>query len=120
MRALIKVEELFLFALSIFLFGQLDYAWWWYLVLFLAPDVGMLGYLASPAVGAITYNVLHHKGIAVTLYVLGAFVGNPLLQFSGLIILGHSSLDRVLGYGLKYSDAFTHTHLGRIGPASQS
>jgi hypothetical protein len=27
----------------------------------------------------------------------------------------HSSLDRVLGYGLKYPDAFQNTHLGRIG-----
>lgn len=60
-RNLIKLEELFLFLLSIFLFAQLDYAWWWYAVLFLAPDVGMLGYLAGPAVGAVTYNLVHHR-----------------------------------------------------------
>ena len=28
---------------------------------------------------------------------------------------GHSSFDRVLGYGLKHEDAFQNTHLGRIG-----
>ena len=30
-------------------------------------------------------------------------------------LLGHSSFDRVFGYGLKHEDAFQHTHLGRIG-----
>jgi hypothetical protein len=30
-------------------------------------------------------------------------------------LLGHSSFDRVLGYGLKYDDDFKHTHLGWIG-----
>ena len=30
-------------------------------------------------------------------------------------LYGHSSFDRVLGYGLKHEDAFQNTHLGRIG-----
>jgi len=118
-RNLIKLEELFLFLLSIFLFTQLECAWWWYAVLFLAPDVAMLGYLANPAVGSATYNLAHHKAIAVIAYTIGAFVGSPFLQLAGLIMLGHSSLDRVLGYGLKYSDSFKHTHLGPIGRRPQ-
>lgn len=115
MRNLIKLEEFFLFLLSIFLFSQLDYAWWWYPLLFLAPDIGMVGYLVNPQVGAFTYNLLHHKAVAVTLYVVGALVGSQPLQLAGVIILGHSSLDRVFGYGLKYPDSFKHTHLGQIG-----
>jgi hypothetical protein len=114
-RNLIKLEEFFLFLLSIFLFSQLDYTWWWYPVLFLVPDIGMLGYLVNPQVGALTYNLLHHKAVAVTLYVVGALVGSQPLQLAGVIILGHSSLDRVFGYGLKYPDSFKHTHLGQIG-----
>lgn len=50
---------------------------------------------------------------------LGAAVNNPALQLAGLILLGHSSLDRVLGYGLKYADSFKHTHLGWIGGAAK-
>lgn len=115
MRNLIRLEELFLFLLSVFLFAQLGYAWWWYVVLFLLPDVGMFGYLVSPAVGSITYNSVHHRAVAVVAYVAGALVASPGLQLGGLIILGHSSLDRVFDYGLKYSDSFSHTHLGRIG-----
>lgn len=115
MQNLIRIEELFLFLFSIFLFAELEYAWWWYAVLFLAPDLGMLGYLANARVGAATYNLLHHKAVAVAAFVIGAFVGSAALQLAGVIVLGHSSLDRVLGFGLKYPDSFQHTHLGEIG-----
>src|SRR3970282_2579082 len=115
MKNLLRLEELFLALLSIYLFAGLDYGWWWCLVLLLAPDLGMLGYLAGPRVGAISYNLAHHKGLAVLLFVVGGSLQIPLLQLAGLVILGHSSLDRMLGYGLKYSDSFQHTHLGMIG-----
>ncbi|MFN3665935.1 MAG: DUF4260 family protein, partial [Sediminibacterium sp.] len=32
-----------------------------------------------------------------------------------LVLLAHSTFDRVAGYGLKYFDSFDHTHLGWIG-----
>jgi len=115
MKILIKIEELFLFGLSLILFSRLDFRWGWYAILFLAPDLSMLGYLANPQVGAWTYNLIHHKGLAVALYVLGYLSSVPWLTFAGTILLGHSSLDRVFGYGLKYPDAFQNTHLGRIG-----
>lgn len=117
MRTLIKLEELGLFLLSIFLFSQLDYPWWIYLVLLLAPDLGMIGYAFGPRVGAAAYNTTHHKGLAALIYIAGSVYGLPALALIGLIMLGHSSLDRVLGYGLKYPDAFQHTHLGWIGRA---
>lgn len=120
MKTLLKLEEFFLFVLSLFLFSQLDYGWIWYALLFLAPDLSMIGYLANPRIGAWTYNLVHHKGIAVALYVLGALLSVPWLMFAGTILLGHSSLDRVFGYGLKYPDAFQHTHLGRIGKQNAS
>jgi hypothetical protein len=115
MRNLLKIEELFLFGLAIFLFSGLDYGWVWYAILFFAPDLSMLGYLANPRLGAWTYNLVHHKGVSVVLYVLGYLLSVPWLMFAGTILLGHSSLDRVLGYGLKYPDAFQDTHLGVIG-----
>ena len=39
-------------------------------------------------------------------------------MLGGLILFGHSSMDRILGYGLKYPDSFEHTHLGMIGKSS--
>lgn len=115
MKNLLKLEEFFLFGLSLFLFSGLDYSWWLYALLFLAPDLSMIGYLANPRVGSWTYNLVHHKGVSVALYLLGYLLAVPWMVFAGTILLGHSSLDRVFGYGLKYSDAFKNTHLGVIG-----
>jgi hypothetical protein len=118
MKTVLKIEEALLVILSIHLFLALDYAWWWFPALFLAPDISMLGYLLGPRVGAWTYNIAHHRGVAAALFVLGGYSGTPWLQLAGLILLGHSSFDRVLGFGLKYTDSFQHTHLGGIGRAT--
>ena len=115
MKNLLRLEELLLFGLGLFLFSRLEYGCGWFALLFFAPDLSMLGYLANPRVGAWTYNLIHHQGVAVALYVLGYLLALPALMFAGTILLGHSSLDRVLGYGLKHEDAFQNTHLGKIG-----
>ncbi len=115
MKNLLKLEELFLFGLALFLFSGLDYGWGSYALLFLAPDLGMIGYLLNPRLGAWTYNLIHHKGLAVVLYVGGSLFSVPWLMFAGTLLLGHSSVDRVFSYGLKHEDAFQNTHLGRIG-----
>ena len=106
MKNLLKLEELFMLGLALYLFSQLDYGWGWYALLFFTPDLSMLGYLANPRVGAWTYNLIHHKGLAISLYILGALLINPALMFAGTLLFGHSSFDRVMGYGLKHEDAF--------------
>ena len=115
MKNLLKLEELFMFGLALFLYSQLDYRWGWYALLFFAPDLSMIGYLANPRLGAWTYDLIHHKGLAVALYVLGSLLSVPWLMFTGTLLFGHSSFDRVFGYGLKYPDSFQATHLGKIG-----
>jgi len=115
MKNLLKFEELFMFAFSIFFFTKLDFAWWWYPVLLFTPDLSMIGYLANPQIGALTYNFIHHKALGISLFVIGVLLVNQPLQLAGIILFGHSSMDRILGYGLKYSDTFQHTHLGTIG-----
>ena len=117
MKNLIKLEELFMFGLSIILFSKLDYAWWWYPALLFAPDFSMIGYLGGTKPGAITYNFIHHKALGVGIFILGIILASQPLQLAGLILFGHSSMDRILGYGLKHSDSFQHTHLGTIGEA---
>jgi hypothetical protein len=114
MKILLKLEALALWGLSVFFFSQLGYAWW-YPVLFFAPDLSMIGYLGGTRIGAVVYNIVHHHAVSLGLYILGFFLGNPLLQLAGVILLGHSNMDRLLGYGLKYPDSFQNTHLGVIG-----
>jgi hypothetical protein len=57
MKTTLKLEEAMMFALSLFLFHQGIFPWTWFAILFLAPDLGLLGYLVSPKTGAITYNI---------------------------------------------------------------
>ncbi len=104
-----------MFVLGIYLFSLLDYAWWWFPVLILTPDIGALGYLFGNKVGTFTYNFFHHKGVAILVYLLGSYFSIPLCQLIGIILFSHSALDRALGYGLKYEKGFKFTHLGEIG-----
>lgn len=115
MKQLIKLEEAAMFLLSIYLLSLLHYAWWWWLVWILAPDLSALAYLGGNRVGAIGYNLAHHKGVAIVIYLTGVYLQSQPLQFAGLILFGHSSMDRGMGYGLKYFSGFQDTHLGKIG-----
>ena len=104
MKTLIKLEELALVLLSFYLFLALDYAWWWFPLLFFLPDISMIGFLINPKAGALTYNVIHHKALSILLYLLGSFTQLPALQLAGVIMFGHSSLDRVLGFELQQTE----------------
>lgn len=115
MKTLLRLEEFLQLVLALFLFSRLDSSWGLFALLFLAPDLSMLGYLINPRLGAWTYNLIHHKGTGVTLYVLGSLLTTPWLMFAGTLLFAHSSFDRIFGYGLKHEDAFQNTHLGRIG-----
>ena len=114
MKSVLKLEELLQFALGIYLFSTLSYTWWWFLVLILLPDIGMLGYLINTKTGALTYNVFHHKGLAILISLIGIYFEIEVMQLIGIILFSHAALDRVSSYGLKYADNFKNTHLGHL------
>ncbi|MFD1094846.1 DUF4260 domain-containing protein [Salegentibacter chungangensis] len=115
MKLSLKLEELAMFLLGLLAFNQLEYSWWWFIGLFFAPDIGALGYLINNRTGAFTYNLFHHKAIAIGIWFTGLYLTNPPLQLIGVILFSHSAFDRILGYGLKYEQGFKFTHLGEIG-----
>lgn len=115
MKTTLKIEEFGMFLFGIYLFNQLDYAWWWFLVLILVPDLSMIGYAFGNKSGAFLYNLFHHKGIAILVYLCGIYFSNNLVQLAGIILFAHSLMDRMMGYGLKYETGFKFTHLGEIG-----
>jgi hypothetical protein len=118
MKTTLRLEEAGMLLLSIYLYyTSLHYSGWLFWALFLLPDLSMLGYLANTRMGAFVYNLFHHKGVAVLIYIAGLWSRSEPLQLAGLVLFGHSSFDRMMGYGLKYGDAFTSTHLGKIGKA---
>lgn len=85
------------------------------MVLILAPDIEMLGYVFGNKIGALTYNLFHHKGLAIVVYLTGSYLSEPLLQLMGIILFSHAAMDGIFGYGLEYDKGFKYTHLGEIG-----
>ena len=92
-------------------------SWPLFAVLFLAPDLAMLGYLMGARIGAAVYNVAHTYALALPLALLGFLAGRPAILAVALIWVAHIGFDRALGFGLKYPTGFGDTHLGRSAVA---
>jgi hypothetical protein len=115
MKNILKLEEFAMFAICTYALYLLKAEWWYYILMLIAPDISMIGYVAGNKTGAAAYNLFHHKGIAVAMFAIGLSINNELLQITGIILFGHSSMDRMFGYGLKLDQGFKYTHLGLIG-----
>ena len=116
MKSLQQLESLGLIVLTVLVYSCLySSSWGLFAVMFFVPDISFLGYAFNKKFGAYWYNIFHHQGVISIAICLGWILHNPLLQQVGIIFLAHSFFDRVLGYGLKYTDNFHHTHLGWIG-----
>jgi len=92
---------------------------WLWIILFFTPDIGMLGYLINTRAGAASYNLFHHKGLALALAMTGFFLHNDILTAIGIGLFAHAAFDRIWGYGLKYPDSFKNTHLGSLEKIKQ-
>ena len=96
------------------LYFDAGYGWLLLVVLILAPDLSMLGYLVGPRVGALSYDLVHTYAGPVVLGVAGVLGGYETAVQIALIWLAHIGVDRLLGYGLKYPTGFKDTHLQRV------
>ena len=116
MKNVLKLEEIAMTSIGIYLLTNynLNIAIWIWSLLFFSPDISMLGYLVNAKAGAITYNIFHHKGIAIAIAAAGYFMHVEVLLSIGILLFAHSSFDRMMGYGLKYFSSFNDTHLGKL------
>lgn len=74
----------------------------------------MLGYLASPCRGARVYNAFHTYVVPVLLAIPAYLLHKNVALAVALIWINHIGVDRLLGFGLKYADGFSFTHLGMM------
>ena len=86
-------------------------------LLFLTPDLFMLGYLLNVRIGAATYNLAHTLTLPLALLLISHIQRWPLTAAIALIWITHIAFDRLLGYGLKYPTHFKDTHLQHIPPS---
>src|SRR5687768_952068 len=98
-RLLLRLEGLVVFVASLAAYVAIEGSWTLFALLLLVPDLGMIGYLSGPRVGALTYNAVHT-------YAAPALVGA--LGYAGLldggwpyclIWIAHIAMDRALGFG---------------------
>lgn len=109
------INGLAIFIGAIVAYGVYSGDWLAFIVLLLAPDFSMLGYMVNSTIGAWMYNIVHSYALAIGVIIAGYALGIGVLISLGLILLAHIGMDQTVGYGYKYADAeFSDTHMKRI------
>jgi hypothetical protein len=117
---LLRSEESALLVAILVAYHHLNYSWLLFAVLFLTPDLFMLGYLLNSRAGAAIYNLVHTLTLPLALLFLSYLQHWPLATALALIWTAHIAFDRLLGYGLKYPTHFKDTHLQHIPTVSNA
>jgi len=115
MRALLRLEGLTFLIAACLAYAGTGAGWGWFAMLFLVPDIALLGYLAGPSLGAALYNAAHSYAAALIFGMIAHAADWRHGLAGSLIWIAHIGFDRALGFGLKYASGFKNTHLGRIG-----
>jgi hypothetical protein len=111
---LLRLEALSFFIGAIALYASQGFSAVAFVVLLLVPDVSMIGYMVNTRVGSQVYDIVHTYALPLVLIAFGLATTTPLAIQIGLIWFAHISMDRVVGYGLKYATAFKDTHLQHV------
>ncbi len=98
-------------------FAVLHASWLLFLILFLVPDLSLLAYASNPRGPrkALLYNLAHNYVLPFCLLALGLSTRYVQATPVALIWFAHVALDRALGYGLKFAQAFRPTHMQSAG-----
>ena len=114
-----SLEYILAFIITASFYGHLNFPWLYFIVFLLLPDITMVGYLINTKIGALFYNMGHSFVLPAMLMVIGF---NDYINTSDgrLIWLAHIFLDRALGYGLKYDDAFRRHIYSRLRNEEES
>lgn len=112
---LLRLEGLVVLAAAVMVYGTLLHGRWWiFAVFFLAPDVGLLGFLAKGhwRFAAALYNTVHTYVLPLLLGLAAWKTGWRSGELTAAIWAAHIAFDRAIGFGLKYPTPFGgNTHL---------
>lgn len=113
-KFLLHAEGLAVLLLSIYFYQYNQFSWLLFFILLLAPDISMLGYLFNNKIGMIVYNIFHTYITTLIVIFCGSVFSIPVILAIGIIWSAHIGMDRMFGFGLKYSTGFNDNHLNRI------
>lgn len=114
-RIVLRIEGFCVVVAASVAYSEFGLGWSTFALFFFVPDISLLAYIAGPKIGAVSYNLAHSYSGALACLAAAFVFPAPTVLAAGLIWCAHIGFDRTLGYGLKYSDGFSFTHLGRIG-----
>lgn len=95
-------------------YRALGASWVRFALLFLVPDLSLLGFALGKSIGAVIYDAGHTYICPFVLALVAYLAGWPSLFPLCLIWVGHIGFDRLLGFGLRYASDSKSTHLNRI------
>jgi hypothetical protein len=110
-RTFLRVEGMAALGIAVGGYFTLNGPIWLLAVLALAPDISMIGYLAGPRLGSLSYNIVHTYTLPLALGSVGFWADIRMALLVALVWIGHIGADRLVGYGLKFESGFKDTHL---------
>jgi hypothetical protein len=110
-RPLLHLEGAAVLIVSVFAYHWSNGSWLLFALLFLAPDLSMIGYIANVRAGAAVYNTIHTYVGPLLLAGFSVGMARHTTLLVSLIWIAHIGLDRMLGFGLKYPTRFKDMHL---------
>ncbi|MDW7615947.1 DUF4260 domain-containing protein [Peribacillus simplex] len=113
-KKFLHIEGLMVLLAMIYIYSLYEFSWWIFLLFILSPDVSMLAYLIDDRVGAKVYNLFHTYTLSIFMILLAIFLKSDALMMIGSIWTAHIGIDRLFGYGLKYTSSFKATHLQKV------
>jgi hypothetical protein len=111
---LLRLEGAAVLAVSVWAYHWSHGSWLLFALLFLAPDLSMVGYAVNARAGSITYNAIHTYVGPLSLAAYALATDRHTAFQIALIWIAHIGIDRLLGYGLKYPTQFKDTHLNPV------
>jgi len=89
--------------------------WGLFALLILVPDLSLLGYAGkNTRVAAGAYNIVHTYAFPAILLLAAWRWHSPFSAKIAAVWTAHIAMDRLLGFGLKYPQAFKPTHLQMV------
>ena len=113
-NVLLRLEGIAALAGSIALYSYFGGELLPFVLLFLLPDLALLGYIANARLGGLAYNTVHTYLVPALILALGLLTNTPALAQIACIWFGHISMDRMLGLGLRYLNSTKETHFQRV------
>ncbi|MDW8570038.1 DUF4260 domain-containing protein [Staphylococcus shinii] len=114
MSNFIKLENIFVFLVTMIVYLMFGFSIWMFLLFLLVPDIFMVGYMINKEIGSKVYNVGHTYIVPILFVLLYLIFNEGLLLQIALVWLAHISMDRSFGFGLKYASDFNETTIQKI------